>query len=86
MRLDRRQDAAELLELLTPWAGQALVVGSGAACLGATDHYRGLLAGFLGDPATAERHLAAAATLHERLRAPRLAARTEQLRDATRMS
>ncbi|MDL5160224.1 adenylate/guanylate cyclase domain-containing protein [Actinomycetospora termitidis] len=43
--------AATLRDLLEPWAGLVVVVGSGALCLGAVDHFRGLAARAAGDDA-----------------------------------
>ncbi|MEJ2870895.1 adenylate/guanylate cyclase domain-containing protein [Actinomycetospora sp. OC33-EN08] len=42
---------ARLRDLLEPWAGLVVVVGSGALCLGAADHFRGLAARAAGDDA-----------------------------------
>ena len=44
--------------------------------MGSVDHYLGVLATALGDYAEAERHLASALALEERLGSPHLAART----------
>ncbi|MCD2187036.1 adenylate/guanylate cyclase domain-containing protein [Actinomycetospora soli] len=66
---------ARLGELLAPWAGLVVVVGSGALCLGAVDHFRGLAARAAGrDPGPL---LRAALALNETTGATRAA-------DATR--
>jgi class 3 adenylate cyclase len=77
------EDAGVLADLLAPWSGQAVVVGAGAACLGAADHYLGRLAQLRGDREAADRSFAAAAALHARLRAPLLLARTRAARTAS---
>jgi class 3 adenylate cyclase len=82
VRVGRSSDATTLAPLLAPWAGQVLVVGSGAACLGSADHYLGLLAAFVGDGERAGRHLAFAEDVHTRLRAPLLLARTRAARSS----
>jgi len=68
-------DAARVLvDRLATFADQ--VVCSGVNLFGSLDHYRGALAGLLGDHAGAERLLSAALDAHERLGAPFFEART----------
>ncbi|WP_169510938.1 adenylate/guanylate cyclase domain-containing protein [Actinomycetospora chiangmaiensis] len=43
-RLGDAAAGATLVRRLAPWAGLVVVVGSGALCLGAVDHFRGLAA------------------------------------------
>ncbi|WP_248256775.1 adenylate/guanylate cyclase domain-containing protein [Georgenia sp. EYE_87] len=53
-------ECARLAELLTPWSGHMVVLGSGALCLGPADHFLGLALRGAGDLDRAERHLASA--------------------------
>jgi tetratricopeptide (TPR) repeat protein len=66
--------AAVLSERLAPY--RELMAGTIGGTLGAVVHHLGLLATTLGRFDEAERHFAAAATMHERLGAPTLLART----------
>jgi class 3 adenylate cyclase/tetratricopeptide (TPR) repeat protein len=64
-----------LAALLAPWSGQALVVGAGAGCMGAADHYLGLLTG-------SRELLLRGRALHVALQAPLLVARSDRALDA----
>lgn len=59
--------AALLYDLLLPYAGRAVVLGPGAACLGSAARSLGLLATALGRPDDAERQLEAAVAANARL-------------------
>ncbi len=72
--LKAREAATLLYGLLAPWEGQ--VVFNGLFVFGAVTRSLGLLAAICGRAADADRHFAAAATLHERIGAPVLLART----------
>jgi class 3 adenylate cyclase len=62
---------------LAPASGNLLFTNhAGWVVMGSVDHYLGVLATALGDYAAAERHLASALALEERLGGPQLAART----------
>lgn len=67
---------AALARELAPWAGHVVVLGSGALCLGAADHFLGLALRGAGDAVGAEAHLRAAAQLNDALGARALAARS----------
>lgn len=67
--------ADRLAPLLAPWAGQAIVVGAGAGCLGAADHYLGLLTG-------SRELLLRGRDLHVALQAPLLVAPSDRALDA----
>ena len=60
-------DAATLETMLEPWSGQNLVVGSGALCLGAVDHYVATAALMRGDRDRAAALWKAAIGLDERI-------------------
>lgn len=47
--LDDPTAAAQLRELLRPWQGHTIVLGSGALCLGAASYYLGVAARTAGD-------------------------------------
>lgn len=49
--------AAAVRPLLEAWAGHVCVLGSGAACVGAVDHFLGLAAATVGDAGAAADHL-----------------------------
>jgi hypothetical protein len=53
-------ECARLAELLAPWSGHMVVLGSGALCLGSADHFLGLALRGAGELDGAERHLATA--------------------------
>jgi hypothetical protein len=67
--------AGRLYELLLPYSGR--LAGQGIVWIGSVDHYLGVLAVALGDPAGAEAHFAAAEATHRRIDAPTWLARTE---------
>ena len=58
---------ALLYDLLLPYAGRAVVLGPGSACLGSAARYLGLLATALGRPDDAERQLEAAVAANARM-------------------
>ncbi|GAA4287819.1 adenylate/guanylate cyclase domain-containing protein [Georgenia daeguensis] len=60
-------ECARLAELLAPWAGHLVVLGSGALCLGSADHFLGLALRGAGELDRAERHLASAVELNDAL-------------------
>jgi hypothetical protein len=66
----------QLLELLEPYLGQALVLGSGTLLVGPADHFVAVLAARLGDRERADGGLTRAAVLERRLDAPLLLAHT----------
>ena len=72
------EEADVVAGLLRPWSGQSIVVGAGAACLGATDHFLGILAGHAGRSALARDLLGRARQQHVALRAPLLVARSDR--------
>ncbi|TCK21603.1 ATP-binding protein [Pseudonocardia endophytica] len=59
--------ATALLPLLAPWAGHVVVLGSGAACVGAADHFLGLAAATAGRTDAAVGHLRRGIAANERL-------------------
>ena len=67
-----------LHDLLTPWEGLAVVVGSGALCLGAADHSLGLAARAAGDHTTAARHLENAVRINDATGAVHAATRSRE--------
>ena len=69
--------AAAAQEHLAPWAGLAVVLGSGAACLGAADYWLGRLSAAAGSPLLAERQLESARAMNARMGAVLALARTE---------
>lgn len=83
--LGRGDLAAVAYEHLAPWAGLAVVLGSGAACVGAADYWLGRLSAAAGNPLLAERQLEAAEAMNARMGAALALARTEaalaELRD-----
>ncbi|NMO93930.1 adenylate/guanylate cyclase domain-containing protein [Actinomycetospora sp. TBRC 11914] len=66
---------ALLHELLAPWEGHVVVVGSGALCLGAADHALGLAARAAGNHEAAAAHLGNAVRIDDATGAVRAAAR-----------
>lgn len=74
--LGDRDSAARVLEELAPYSGRLAVPGIGFPVMGAVDRYLGLLELALGRLDDAERHLRAALTLNERIRARGWVART----------
>lgn len=68
--------AVQLQELLAPWRGHTVVLGSGALCLGAASHFLGLLAGVTDGPDAAGPYLIEALATNERIGAGPAAART----------
>jgi class 3 adenylate cyclase len=77
-QLQDREAAAALYEQLAPWSGQVTI--NGVTSWGAVDLYLGRLADTLDSRDRAERHLAAAEELHERIGAPTWLARTRYAR------
>lgn len=73
-RLGMREAAEWLYDRLVPFAHQVGITG--CSTWGAIDRYLGMLAGSLDRDEEAERHLASAAEVHERIRAPVFLART----------
>ena len=71
--LGHEEAAAAAIELLTPWDGHAVVLGSGAVCLGAVSHYLGLASRTVGDLAAAADHFRSAVEMNTRMRARRAA-------------
>jgi hypothetical protein len=76
-RLGDAARAAELYELLAPYAGRNVVVGRAATFNGSASRLLGILARVLGDWAGAERHFADAMAMHEAMGARPFAARTQ---------
>jgi DNA-binding SARP family transcriptional activator len=76
VRLDCAGAAETLYDLLSPRAGQLLVV-QGALCPGAADRYLGMLATTMGRTDYAEHHFAAGRALEERAGSAPLLARTD---------
>lgn len=68
-RFGDRRRAANLYELLSPYAGRCVVVANGLACWGAVSHFLGSLAVTLGRHADAARHFEAALDMNRRMRA-----------------
>jgi tetratricopeptide (TPR) repeat protein len=66
-----------LYEMLTPFAAQTVVVGSGAVCEGPVARVLGILATTLSSWTTADEQFRAALEMNNRLGAPALAARTQ---------
>ena len=75
--------AAELSRLLEPWEGRAVVLGSGAVCLGAVSHFRGLAARTAGDLDTAVRCFRDAVMMNDSMVARWAAARSRHELDRT---
>jgi hypothetical protein len=71
---DRPDDAALLLDRLSPWSGQ--IAFTGISSYGAVDRVLALLAEQVGRVDDADRLFAAAEAQHERIGAPSLLART----------
>jgi ATP/maltotriose-dependent transcriptional regulator MalT len=69
--------AAELYELLAPYAGRNVVVGRAASCNGSASRLLGILAGVLGEWEEAERRFFEAREMHVRMGARPWLARTE---------
>ena len=65
--LNDRTSAAQLYELLMPYAGRVGIFAAGLACWGSVSYHLGLLASTLGRVADAIRHYEEAATVHERM-------------------
>jgi DNA-binding CsgD family transcriptional regulator/tetratricopeptide (TPR) repeat protein len=59
--------AAEVYDRFLPYAGSNVMVGHLVSCYGAADRYLGMLAGVLGEWATAEAHFESALELNARL-------------------
>ncbi|MCB0197545.1 MAG: hypothetical protein KDJ65_36705, partial [Anaerolineae bacterium] len=76
--LDDANRAAILYQLLLPYNGRVVVVGSAVACYGAVSRYLGLLAATMSDWETAEQHFEDALALNLRLDAPPWLAHTQQ--------
>jgi hypothetical protein len=72
---------AALARELEPWTGHVVVLGSGALCLGAADHFLGLALSAAGDAGRAAVHLSAAVGRNHALGARAL---TERSRAAGR--
>jgi hypothetical protein len=66
-RLADPEACQRLYDFLTPYAGQAAVVGIAAAFAGAVDHHLGTLAAVQGREALARKHFSDALEIHERL-------------------
>src|SRR6059058_4671903 len=62
--LNDRTSAAQLYELLVPYAGRVGIFAAGLACWGSVSYHLGLLASTLGRVADAIRHYEDAATVH----------------------
>src|SRR5213594_2127418 len=75
--LNDRTSAAQLYELLLPYAGRVGIFAAGLACWGSISCYLGLLASALGRVAEATRHFEDAAKVHERIGARRFLAWTQ---------
>ena len=73
-RLEDRERAAALLELLTPYSGQ--LVCTGLSWAGSFDHYMGILLAVLGRRDEADAKLAEAESAHARVPAPAWLARS----------
>jgi DNA-binding SARP family transcriptional activator len=72
--LQDKERAYQIYQRLLPYAEHVLIVGFGVACLGAADHYLGLLATTLAQWDDAERHFVVALRLNAQIDAkPRLA-------------
>ena len=82
VRTESLELARRLVDAFAPLSGRVIVIGYGAAVLGAVDHHLGCLYGILGEPATAREHLAAAERAHLELGAPAWAAETREARRA----
>src|SRR6266705_4242493 len=65
--LNDRASAAQLYDLLVPYAGRVGIAAAGLACWGSVSYHLGLLASTLGRVADAIRHYEDAATVHERM-------------------
>lgn len=68
-RFGDRRRAAQVYELLSPYAGRCAVVANGLACWGAISHFLGVLAALLGRHSDAVRHFEAALEMNRRMRA-----------------
>ena len=79
--LEERDACSRLYDLLLPWRG--LVISTGSAAWGTVAHHLCLLTIALGRDAEADEHLAEAAGLHSRLRAPVWLAQTHVTRAET---
>ncbi len=66
-RTARPEIAARIADLLRPWRGHMIVLGSGALCLGAADHYLALAEEAAGDATAAAVALRDAIRLNDRL-------------------
>jgi DNA-binding SARP family transcriptional activator/tetratricopeptide (TPR) repeat protein len=76
LRLGDTRRVPTLERALEPYSGQLLVVGLGAACLGAADRYLGMLAAADGRRADSEMHLNAALQFERSVGSAPLVART----------
>ena len=74
--IDDRDAAATLRELLAPWDGHNVVLGSGALALGAASHFIGLAARTSGDARAGERHLRDAVAMNDAMGAVAAATRS----------
>ncbi len=77
--LGDRTAAVELSAQLEPWESHAVVLGSGALCLGAVSHFAGLAAHAAGDPVRATRLLEAAVRMNDGMQASWAAASSRDL-------
>lgn len=75
-RLDDAELAAEVRELLEPYADSNLVLAGGVAYLGAANYWLATLDLVLGEPESALTRLDRAAAMHEQMRARPMLART----------
>jgi class 3 adenylate cyclase len=69
--------AAQLYDLLSPYAGRNIVLGPGGACLGPADHFLGILAATMGRPDDAAAHFEAGLAMSRAMGGRPLVARTE---------
>ena len=70
--------AGTVADMLRPWTGQAIVVGTGAACIGSADHYLGILEAHAGRSEPARDLLRRGRDQHAALRSPPLVARSDR--------
>ncbi|WP_170037496.1 adenylate/guanylate cyclase domain-containing protein [Georgenia soli] len=61
------QECRGVAQLLQPWSGHVVVLGSGALCLGAADHFLGVALRAAGETDAAVRHLRAAVEQNDAL-------------------
>jgi hypothetical protein len=74
--LPAARHAPRLYQVLAPYAGRAAVAAGAVMCAGSTDFYLAGLAVLNGDTEAADRHYRAAASMHRRLGARPMLART----------